>query len=124
MVARPTELVLVLLRASRLFDLADEFDTALEALDHLALNAYLSDGFCDFGAEQIAGGINAVFHIGHDIWSVRDIERAWPNRPSPDRPGVAMAALLASLLFPDRTPWFLMPLPSLMEASLADACAA
>jgi hypothetical protein len=124
MVARPTELVLVLLRTSRLFDLAHEFDTALEALDHLALNAYLPDGFCDFGAEQIAGGINAVFHIGHDVWSVRDIERAWPNRPSPDRPGVAMAALLASLLFPDRTPWFLMPLPSLVEASLADACAA
>jgi hypothetical protein len=123
-VAQPTELVLVLLRASRLFDLADEFDVALQSLDHLALNAYLPDNFCDFGAEQIAGGINAVFHIGHDIWTIEDIERAWPKRPSPDRPGVVMAALLASLLFPDRSPWFLMPLQSQVEATLADACAA
>jgi hypothetical protein len=124
MVAQPTELVLVLLRASRLFDLAGEFDTALESLDHLTLNAYLPDDFRDFGAEQIAGGINAVFHIGHDIWSVEDIETAWPNRSAPERPGVAMAALLAALLSPDRTPWFLMPLPSSIEATSEDVCVA
>jgi hypothetical protein len=124
MIAQPTELVVVLLRASRLFDLVDEVDTALERIDHLALNAYLADNFSDFGAEQITGGVNAVFHVGHDIWSVEDIETAWPNRPSPDRPGVAMTALLASLLFPDRTPWFLMPLPSLIEATLAETSVA
>jgi len=124
MVAQPTELVLVLLRASRLFDLAEEFDTSLEALDHLALNAYLPDDFLNFGAEQIMGGVNAVFQIGHDVWSVGDIEAAWPNRPSPESPGVAMAALLASLLFPDRTPWFLMPLQSSVEITSEESCVA
>lgn len=124
MVAQPTELVLGLLRASRLFNLADDFDTAFESLDHLALTAYLPDDFRDFGAEQIAGGINAVFHIGHDVWCVEDIEAAWPIRPSPEGPGVAMTALLASLLFPDRTPWFLIPLPSLVEAQAEEICVA
>jgi hypothetical protein len=121
MVAQPTELLLVLLRASRLFGLVDEVDTALERLDHLALNAYLSDNFRDFGAEQIAGGVNAVFHIGQDIWSVEDIETVWPTHPSPESPSAAMAALLASLLFPDRTPWFLMPLQSLADAKSEEA---
>lgn len=124
MVAQPTELVLVLLRSSRLFDLAGEFDTSLESLDHLALNAYLPEDFRDFGAEQIRGGINAVFHIGHDIWSVEDIETAWPNHPTPGSPGITLAALLASFLFPDRTPWFLIPLPSMIEATSEDASAA
>jgi hypothetical protein len=124
MVAQPTELVLVLLRACRLFDLAGEFDTSLESLDHLALNAYLPDDFRDFGAEQIRGGINAVFHIGHDIWSVEDVETAWPNHPTPRGAGIRMVALLASLLFPDRSPWFLIPLPSLIEATSEDTCAA
>ncbi|MDO9486897.1 MAG: caspase family protein [Sphingomonadaceae bacterium] len=116
LIAQPTELVLVLLRASRLFDLAGEVDTALEALDHLALNAYLPDDFRDFGANHVEGGTNAVFHIGHDIWSVADIEAAWPNHPAPGDPGTAMTALLTCLLFPDRSPWFLMPLPPLVEA--------
>jgi hypothetical protein len=116
LVAQPTELVVILLRASRLFGLTDEFDTALEHLDHLALNAYLPDEYTDFGAKQISGGVNAVFQLGHDIWSVADLEVAWPNFPSPGRGGMAMASLLSSLLFPDRTPWFLLPVPSLIEA--------
>lgn len=114
MVAQPTELVLVILRASRMFELAEEFDTAFAELDHLALNAYLPEDFLTFGAEHIERGTNAVFHIGHDVWSVADIEAAWPVNLLPEHPGVAMTALLASFLFPDRTPWFLMPLPSVV----------
>lgn len=115
LVAQPTELVLTLLRSSQLFDLTDEFDTALSQLDHLALNAYLPDDYRDFGAEQIACGTNAVFQIGHDIWNIAEIDAAWPNHPSPRDPGTAMTALLASLLFPDRSAWFLLPSPSLIE---------
>ncbi len=115
LVAQPTELVLALLRGSRLFDLTAEFDTSLSQLDHLALNAYLPDDYRNFGAEHVAGGTNAVFHIGHDVWNVAEIEAAWPNHPSPSDPGTAMTALLASLLFPDRSAWFLLPPPSLIE---------
>nr|WP_305096730.1 caspase family protein [Croceibacterium sp. D39] len=117
MVAQPTELVLALLRASRLFDLTDEFDAALDQLDHLALNAYLPEDYTEFGAEQIPGGRNAVFQVGHDVWSVSDLESVWPNFPSPEDGGPRLAALLASLLFPDRSPWFLLPVPLLIEGN-------
>lgn len=115
MVAQPTELVLALIRASRLFGLVDEVDTSLSQLDHLALNAYLADDFRSFGDEMISGGINAVFHIGHDVWSLGDIETAWPLQPSPNHQGIRWTAVLASLLFPDRTPWFLLPAPAIIE---------
>lgn len=125
LVAQPTELVVTLLRASRLFGLADEFDESLELLDHLALNAYLPDDYRQFGADHISGGVNAMFQIGHDVWTVADLEAAWPLFPSPGGGGVSMISLLASLLFPDRTPWFLLPVPSIIEASpgtTADDC--
>lgn len=109
LVAQPSELVITLLRASRLFDLDDEFDASLEKLDHLQLNAYLPESYLTFGQEQITGGLNAVFQIGHDVWRVAELEATWPNFPDPVGPGQAMTALLASLLFPDRSPWFLLP---------------
>lgn len=115
LVAQPTELVVALLRASRLFDLTDEFDFSLEALDHLQLNAYLPEGYLAFGDNQIAGGVNAVFQIGHDVWRVAELEAAWPDFPMPTGRGQATTAILASLLFPDRTPWFLLPAPDLVE---------
>lgn len=109
LVAQPTELVTTLLRAARIFDLTDEFDVSLEALDHLALNAFLPDGYLRFGETHISSGGNAVFHVGHDVWRIADLEAAWPDFPGPAGAGQAMAAILASLLFPDRTPWFLLP---------------
>lgn len=111
-VAQPTELVLALLRLSQLFDLADEFDASLSALDHLALNAFLPDNYDQFGREHIMGGTNAVFVVGHDFWRIAELEAAWPSFRVPEQPAVAITALLASLLFPDRSPWFLLPNPS------------
>lgn len=111
-IAQPTELVLALLRLSRLFDLADEFDASLSGLDHLPLNAYLADNYNQFGQDFIMGGTNAVFVVGHDFWRIAELEAAWPSFLVPDHPAVAMTALLASLLFPDRSPWFLLPEPS------------
>ena len=109
LVAQPTELTTMLLRCSRLFNLSHEFDKSLETLDHLQLNAYLPENYLTFGQEQISGGLNAMFQIGHDIWRVTELERAWPHCPAPNGPGQAMTAILAALLFPDRTPWFLLP---------------
>jgi hypothetical protein len=109
LVAQPTELVVTLLRSSRLFGLTDEFDLSLQLLDHLQMNAYLPDSYLTFGQEQITGGLNAVFQVGHDVWRIAELEAAWPDFPSPVGPGQAMTVILASLLFPDRTPWFLLP---------------
>ncbi|MCW6536882.1 caspase family protein [Sphingomonas lycopersici] len=115
LVAQPTELVLALLRASRLFDLSEHFDQSLAQLDHLALNAYLPETYLTFGEEHIASGVNSVFQIGHDVWSVAELEAAWPDFPVPSGAGQAMTAILSSLLFPDRVPWFLLPVPQLIE---------
>ncbi|UZK67328.1 hypothetical protein [Sphingomonas sp. M1-B02] len=115
LVAQPTELVLALLRASRLFDLSEHFDRSLAQLDHLALNAYLPETYLTFGEEHIASGVNSVFQIGHDVWSVAELEAAWPDFPAPSGSGQAMAAILSSLLFSDRVPWFLLPVPQLIE---------
>lgn len=109
LVAQPTELVSVLLRASRLFDLHEEFDLSLSALDHLAINAYLPDEYRGFADEVISRGINVVRHIGHDIWTVDELETSWPIVRQPPAAGQAMAAVVASLLYPDRSPWFLLP---------------
>jgi hypothetical protein len=117
MMAQPTELAVTLLRAARLFDLTDDFDSYLERLDHLALNAYLPEDYRQFGEEHIASGTNAVFVVGHDIWSVADLETAWPDFPTPSNPTVAMVSLLSSLIFPDRVAWFLLPVPSLIEGT-------
>lgn len=115
LIAQPTELILAILRLSRLFDLADEFDVSLSQLDHLSLNAFLPDNYGQFGDEHIPDGVNALFQIGHGIWSVANLEAAWPNFPTPAGIGASMTCLLASLLFPDRSPWFLLPVPSLVE---------
>lgn len=108
MIAQPTELVLALLRLSQLFDLGDEFDKALVVLDHLKLNAYLPHDYRQFGAEHIAGGTNAMFEIGHDFWTVAELEASWPAFSTPDQHGTAMTAILATFIFSDRSPWFLL----------------
>jgi len=121
MAAQPTELVLALLRLSSLFDLAEEFDASLSDLDHLPLNAYLAHDYRQFGQDHIMGGTNAVFVIGHDFWTITQLDSAWPSLPGPDQPAVAMTALLASLLLPDRSPWFLLSAPSRIEAQTRQA---
>ncbi|MFD0848769.1 caspase family protein [Sphingosinicella xenopeptidilytica] len=121
--AQPTELVLALLRLSRLVNLSEEFDLALFELDHLALNAYLPDDYLKFGDEHVADGVNAVFNVGHDFWSVADLEAAWPAFPYPPNAGTLLASLLASLIFPDRCSWFLLPIPSLVEGGISEKAA-
>lgn len=117
LIAQPTELVSSVLRVSRLFDLADDLDTSLNMIDHLRINAYLPADYSKFGVEHIPNDFNAMFQIGHNVWSVADLERSWPNFPIPTHPGTRLASLLTCLLFPNRTPWFLLPVPSLIEAT-------
>lgn len=109
--ARPSELIAVLLRSSTLFDLAVVFDEALEDLDHTAINAYVAEDYARFSDRYISSGNNLGFRIGHDIWTVGDLMHHWPQPlPRPSMP-VAFGAIWSSLLFPDRVPWFVFPEP-------------
>lgn len=98
-----------LLMLSDSFGLSDTFDVAMENLDHLELNAYIADDYYSFGRRYISGGNNASFTVGHDIWTVADLITNWPAKSVATPPSIAVRnnALLASMLFPDRVPWFL-----------------
>ena len=76
-------------------------------LDGIDLNAFIPFKYGEFGSELIREGTNAGFKIGHDIFTVEELENAWPLVPVPTE-GERAAAMLASLLFPDRTAWFLL----------------
>jgi len=109
--ANPTEAVALLLRLSPLFDLEDVFDAAMADLDHLSLNVFVASDYSEFGADMIESGTNHSFTIGHGVWRVSDLIAHWPEAASvrPMHLSVRMASLYAALLFPDRTPWFVVP---------------
>jgi len=109
LLARPSELMTVLLKAARLFALEDVFDEAMYEFDHLTLNAYVPDDYSQYGRKSITGGENFTFSVGHEIWTIEDLGSAWPQhaRAAPRSPAIAAGAILGSLIFPDRVPWFL-----------------
>ena len=106
--ARPTELLTVLLRAAAFFDLEDAFDPWLIRFDGVDLNAFLPTNYADFAEDTIRNGVNAGYRIGQDVFTVAELDAAWRHAPDPigeER----TAAMLAALLLPDRTPWFVLP---------------
>jgi hypothetical protein len=56
------------------------------------------------------GGVNNLWQIGHDIFRVGDLDTNWPSVTSKGdpTPGLMAGAAMASLLYPDRVPWFLL----------------
>jgi hypothetical protein len=109
LLATPSELLTVLLKSATLFSLEDIFDWDMAALDHLTINAYIPETYRLFSQALMPGGINACFLIGTDIWRVAELEEAWSKvaNVSPESNSVAMGAILSSMLFSDRVPWFL-----------------
>ena len=107
LIARPNETLTVLLRTAPLLDLSDTFDRDLWRLDGVAFSAYLNPDFSVYGDDMMENGQNLAWAIGHDIFRVADLNRSWPSislTPSSDALGAV--AVLASLLYPDRVPWF------------------
>ncbi len=111
LVERPDETTAVLLKAAALLDLDEVFDRDLWALDGHVFLAYLNGDFAQFGAETMSGGDNLVWTVGHDIFHVSDFVANWRAAPRPGDHVTAAGAVLASLLYPDRTPWFLLEEP-------------
>jgi hypothetical protein len=109
LLARPSELITALLKLATRYDLDGVFDESLAELDHLPINAFFCSDYTAFAKPYMSEGHNHSMLIGHDIWKVRDLEEAWPagaNLP-PSSPAVQCAAIISSLLFPNRVPWFL-----------------
>jgi hypothetical protein len=114
MIANPSELLPVLLMASAKFGNEESFDLHLSNLDHAAFNVFVPYSYRDFGKSTI-DGVNHTFQIGHGVWRVEEFIRDWQERCSTQMKEdaslssqtVRAAAILATLLFPDRTPWFI-----------------
>jgi hypothetical protein len=108
LVARPIELLTVLLKSSKLFELEAIFDENLWEIDGLAFSAYLPASYMNYGDSRMVGGENLVWTIGHDVFRTQDFSDSWPvAKVAPETPLVASLALAASLLYPDRQAWFL-----------------
>ena len=107
LVERPNESLTVLLKAAVLLGLEEVFDDSLWMVDGVSFAAYINDDFSQYGADKMSGGQNLVWTIGHDVFRVADLVRTWPApSPRPRSDLIAAVVMLASLLYPDRVPWF------------------
>lgn len=108
LVARPIDLLTVLLKAASLFELEAIFDESLWKIDGVAFSAYLPTNYMNYGVSLMEGGENLVWTIGFDVFKTAEFGASWPAAKTvPQSPLVAYLALTASLLYPDRQAWFL-----------------
>lgn len=115
MLGRPTEMLSALLLAAGKLGLSEVFDIELRHLDHVSLNIFIPDSLNTFCKERINEGRNHTFQIGLGVWCVQDLISQWNQSclpqieadPLAKSPQVLLAGVCASLVFPDRTPWFL-----------------
>ncbi|WP_256594742.1 hypothetical protein [Pseudomonas sp. OV226] len=76
----------------------------------------IPQSYLEFSQPFVPNGINHVFQIGHKVWTVADVAERWKtacipqmeNDTSLRHPATRIGALCASLIFPDRVPWFLL----------------
>lgn len=107
LVEQPNESLTVLVKAAALLGLGEVFDESLWKIDGVSFAAYLNDDFSQYGADMMTGGQNLVWTVGHDVFRIADLVRTWPEpSPRPRSDLIAAVAVLASLLYPDRVPWF------------------
>jgi hypothetical protein len=116
-VARPTELLPVLLTGAIDLGLAEAVDPHVRDIDHLSLNVYIPDDHRAFARKSMRDGTNLTFQIGSEVglgvFSVSDFENGFRQYCSPRlardkwqvEPSVRIGCIMSSLLFPDRVPW-------------------
>ncbi|WP_122555440.1 caspase family protein [Pseudomonas viridiflava] len=115
----PSEILALVLLISPRYELQHTVDVSLEYLDHESLCIFVPENHLEFSKPCIRNGINNVFQIGHKIWTVGDLIERWSEACVPqiysassiERTETRIGAICASLLFPDRVPWFLLAYP-------------
>ncbi|MFP3995126.1 caspase family protein [Pseudomonas capeferrum] len=112
----PSETLALVLLISGRHSLEEELDYNLASLDHAHLNIFIPQSYLDFSQSFVPNGINHVFQIGQKVWTVADVVQRWEAvcKPQMDSdsslrdPATRIGAICASLLFPNRVPWFLL----------------
>lgn len=116
LVARPIELLTVLLKAAGLFGLEAIFDESFWKIDGVAFSAYFPTNYTNYGSYRMEGGENMVWTIGFDVFRTAEFSASWPaTKTAPQSPLVASLVLAASLLYPDRQAWFLFESESQLQ---------
>lgn len=109
LIARPIDMLSILLKAASLFDLEDIFDESFWKIDNTTFTAYLPKNYADYGMPIMGNGVNLVWSIGFDVFRTSDFLSSWPtSKTIPKNPLEASLALTATLLYPDRQAWFLL----------------
>ncbi|WP_109127497.1 caspase family protein [Dyella sp. C11] len=108
LIERPGQSLTVLLRCAKLWGLEDIANNDLWELDRISFLAYMTPDFSQYAQESMENGENYVWTIGRDVCKVSDLTGSWPLVPLPADNLYSRAAVAASLLFPDRVPWFLL----------------
>lgn len=114
-VAKPSELLFVLLYHFYASDQLDVIKYDFEEVDHAIVNAFIPENYETFGSETIYDGTNIHFHIGLDLFTAKDFSEFVTDylNPAVERAvnesgeEVLRRALLASTIYPNRVPWFL-----------------
>ncbi|MGV1785863.1 MULTISPECIES: caspase family protein [Agrobacterium] len=115
LLANPTGLLPAILLVLKQIGLSEQAEGAMRGFDHTNINVFIPDNFSDFGARVIENGTNVTLNIGHTIFTIDDVFREWETIADGLRSNIVLAStsvrvasLLASLLRPDRIPWFLI----------------
>ncbi|MEO9527713.1 caspase family protein [Roseibium sp.] len=114
-IAKPTELVFVLLYHFLARGQLDVIRYDFADLDHTIVSTFVPDCYERFSEEIIDDGINIQFHIGFDVFTANEFKDfvqdhmlpAIQNAVSGSNRIDLQTALFASLIYPDRMPWFL-----------------
>lgn len=113
LISSPTEFLSALILLSNKLSLTDVIDDVIEQFDHTSVNLFIPDSYSSFAEERIDNGVNYTYMIGHEVWCVKDFMDAWATickkldrDPALDSASTRIAAVCASLVQPDRTPWF------------------
>jgi len=115
LISKPTEFLSALMIVSEKLDLSDVVDGIIEHFDYTSANLFVPDSYSDFAEINIENGLNFTFRIGDGVWCVKDLSDTWKSArtkiagdPSIDIPAIQIAAICASFINPDRTPWFIL----------------
>jgi hypothetical protein len=112
--SHPGEMLSVLLTGAGWFGLDDVIDPHLHLLDHYSFNVFIPQDHRDFAKSTVRDGVNHTYEIGGGIWRTGDFNLKWPEDclsqiradSAVNAASVRVGALLAAMLFPDRSPWF------------------
>lgn len=113
--AKPPEVTILYFVASKIFGFEDILDPCLQSLDHHTFNMFIPRYHSMFYLSNIEEGKNHSFQIGGNVFVTDDFTKVWNdivlNEIAPDatlqQPQVCIVSICASLIKPNRTPWFL-----------------